>query len=614
MNKDTIKSDEQKPTRLLVAEFERAHREELQRIQVQFLEKVRLAESGRLQAEKEHEALEDRFFELEERYRNELARLNAEISQAKEEVVNAHKSLSAIEKKQLLTERLRDNLDQERRGLLERLRMEEKRGAEDRKKMEEENKAHLEQISQLREELSAATENRQRLEITRAELAERVAALEELRDNLDQERRGLLERLRMEEKRGAEDRKKMEEERDLYRQAMISAEQQLDIVSKDILHQVGMQLSLGWKGIIGLPVTIWSALRSVIFKENIPDAWLSQIEETYSTHGIRAAEDFVRRKSTEPTVLATGLTRLARMITPDELDAALSLAKEATQIDPRPFRRKWLAFMHFDAGHVDIACELLISLPENVVFSPSERRKAEHIQSCYRQLYDESETVKQPLLDLSTDVDSRKVIDLSPLVLEPGKGYLTNEEKKLLDSRLKSALNQGKDSFREFIVAQCNGRVRKFKTLCHLRAAQVALDAGESLEALRLAETALEEDSTVTSLRGAAKIFYNAARLDRAKELTDFLENALGEVKSNDSRFINEVRGRAQLAHWASIPPQPRLLPGQPKRVLNILAFSLPYTSVGYAIRSHGLAKGIKNAGWDIRPFTRPGFPLDFKP
>jgi glycosyltransferase involved in cell wall biosynthesis len=62
------------------------------------------------------------------------------------------------------------------------------------------------------------------------------------------------------------------------------------------------------------------------------------------------------------------------------------------------------------------------------------------------------------------------------------------------------------------------------------------------------------------------------------------------------------------------LPAPTGTLPAHPTRVLNILAFSLPYTSVGYATRSHGLAIGIKNAGWDIRPYTRPGFPCDFKP
>ena len=613
--KTSVELNELEPVRLLVTELEKAHRDELRRIQIQHLEMVRQSESARLQAENERDALEDRFFELEERYRNELARLHTEISQTKEEALNAHKSLSALEKKLLLAEGLRDNLDQERRGLLERLRAEEKRGAEERKRLEEENKVLLERIDQLNEMVSAAAEKRQGLEIARAELAERVAALEGLRDKLDQERRELLERLRAEEKRGAEERKKLEEERDFYRQAMISAEQQLDIVSKGFLHQVGTRLGLGWKGVIGLPATILAALRAMIFKnENATDTWLCQIEEVYNAQGVKAAEDFIRRKSTEPVALATGLTRLARIIAPDDLDAALSLAKEATQIDPRPFRRKWLAFMYFDAGHVDISHELLNSLPESVEFKPSEKRKAERIESSYRQLHGDSEPEKQPSPDPLPDAKSRPPVDLSPLVLETGNGSLTDQDKILLDSKLKLALTHGREVFEKYLAAQCDGKAKKFRAFCYLRAAQVALDAGEEIEALRLAETVLEEDKTVTSLRGAARIFYNAARLDRAEQLVAALENALSEVKPNDRKFISEVRGRAELARWAALPKQPGTLPMQPKRVLNILAFSLPYTSVGYATRSHGLAIGIKNAGWDIRPYTRPGFPYDFKP
>ena len=42
--------------------------------------------------------------------------------------------------------------------------------------------------------------------------------------------------------------------------------------------------------------------------------------------------------------------------------------------------------------------------------------------------------------------------------------------------------------------------------------------------------------------------------------------------------------------------------------------FSLPYTSVGYATRSHGLIGGMQAAGCDVRVYTRSGFPFDFKP
>lgn len=45
--------------------------------------------------------------------------------------------------------------------------------------------------------------------------------------------------------------------------------------------------------------------------------------------------------------------------------------------------------------------------------------------------------------------------------------------------------------------------------------------------------------------------------------------------------------------------------------VLSVLAQSLPHRSGGYATRSHGVATGLANLGWDVTGVTRPGFPYD---
>src|SRR5690606_32308176 len=41
---------------------------------------------------------------------------------------------------------------------------------------------------------------------------------------------------------------------------------------------------------------------------------------------------------------------------------------------------------------------------------------------------------------------------------------------------------------------------------------------------------------------------------------------------------------------------------------------SLPFSSGGYATRSHGIASGLKLAGYEVIMMTRPGFPLDITP
>jgi glycosyltransferase involved in cell wall biosynthesis len=49
----------------------------------------------------------------------------------------------------------------------------------------------------------------------------------------------------------------------------------------------------------------------------------------------------------------------------------------------------------------------------------------------------------------------------------------------------------------------------------------------------------------------------------------------------------------------------------RPDSAAYFLHFTLPYASNGYATRSHGLLKGMRDAGMDVTPFSRAGFPLD---
>ncbi|QCZ92407.1 glycosyltransferase [Salinimonas iocasae] len=73
------------------------------------------------------------------------------------------------------------------------------------------------------------------------------------------------------------------------------------------------------------------------------------------------------------------------------------------------------------------------------------------------------------------------------------------------------------------------------------------------------------------------------------------------------------VSGLDRLRAKISLPPrQPN--PGyltKKSSVLYCLHQSLPYTTNGYATRSHGIAKGLSAAGWQVRCATRPGYPWD---
>ena len=205
-------------------------------------------------------------------------------------------------------------------------------------------------------------------------------------------------------------------------------------------------------------------------------------------------------------------------------------------------------------------------------------------------------------------------VDLDIVPLPVGRNSMTTEEKTLFDEKLDCAIKTGGvPALEALLEKQVAGHSLKFVAFCQLKAASAALANGHVADATQMADIALKNDPVAATVRAAARVYYNAVLLDRANQLVDRLESIQKPVSDGDRKFIDDVRGRTQLVAWATEPAAPRSLPVFKGRVLNVLAFSLPYTSVGYATRSHGLAIGIKHAGWDIRPYTRPGFPYDFK-
>ncbi|MCB1996263.1 MAG: glycosyltransferase, partial [Rhodoferax sp.] len=203
--------------------------------------------------------------------------------------------------------------------------------------------------------------------------------------------------------------------------------------------------------------------------------------------------------------------------------------------------------------------------------------------------------------------------DIPPLNLPAGITSLDDAQKAELDRRLIEAATQGAPALRGLLERQNAALPARLAAFSTLRAAQAALDAGLQDDALALGTEALARDGAPGTLRALARLHANAADFNQAAALARRLEAALPSVGDADRRFIDEQVEREALERETA---QRQAAAFEPVvgRALNLLAFSLPYTSVGYATRSHGLALGIQHAGWDIRPFTRPGFPQDFKP
>jgi glycosyltransferase involved in cell wall biosynthesis len=212
-----------------------------------------------------------------------------------------------------------------------------------------------------------------------------------------------------------------------------------------------------------------------------------------------------------------------------------------------------------------------------------------------------------------------QAVDSAPttpaLPLGAGVNAFTDAERSAFEALLQQTLARaGAPALTELLAQQTAGRSDRFAAFCELKAAAACMQQGDLAASQIWAERALARDQSASTLRSAARLFSHAADLGRAAALAQQLRAVLGSPGNADERFIGEIHGRHQLEEAAKAVAAARRTVAQPRRVLNLLAFSLPYTSVGYATRSHGLALGIRHAGWEILPFTRPGFPQDFKP
>ena len=160
--------------------------------------------------------------------------------------------------------------------------------------------------------------------------------------------------------------------------------------------------------------------------------------------------------------------------------------------------------------------------------------------------------------------------------------------------------------------------LQKTQALYLLKLGKVVGKRGNKDEEVTLARMALQIDRTETTLRN---VFWRLQQNRNFKEACDIgveLEKLIGEKPTKkQEEFLARLRdSQTYLLSTIDLIVDKR----QPSfeliknRLCYVLHNSLPYTSGGYGTRSHGVAIGLKEAGYDVIALTRPGFPLDIKP
>lgn len=199
------------------------------------------------------------------------------------------------------------------------------------------------------------------------------------------------------------------------------------------------------------------------------------------------------------------------------------------------------------------------------------------------------------------------------LPIPSARNSMTADERDAFDQALASVFEtQGGAGVRRLVDLQAQDKSRRFFAFCAMRGARLLMDEGDEANAMVLAEAAVESSDDRSTLKGVATLFFNLGQDDRSVALVELME-ARDEMDDSTRKLAAQIRGRQALLRLPARAGLADVADGKPV-VVNFLHFSLPYTSVGYATRSHGIAQGVLAAGWDIRPYTRLGFPQDFKP
>ncbi|NZA25323.1 glycosyltransferase [Luteimonas sp. SJ-92] len=193
---------------------------------------------------------------------------------------------------------------------------------------------------------------------------------------------------------------------------------------------------------------------------------------------------------------------------------------------------------------------------------------------------------------------------------------LSEWEKERLRSRARHAIDGGADAVIAAVDESLPEAPDSLKAFAYLVAAQACNAAGRHDLEFEIANRALELNRSIGMLRGFLHVALRCRQMEAASEVLREIHAAERAGNQIAKRFLANFREASsyKIAALEAIPPRleyaSTLADG---RFAYILHNSLPYSSGGYATRSHGVATGLRGVGVEVICLTRPGFPLDMK-
>lgn len=152
-----------------------------------------------------------------------------------------------------------------------------------------------------------------------------------------------------------------------------------------------------------------------------------------------------------------------------------------------------------------------------------------------------------------------------------------------------------------------------------IQASKLLRELGHEQSELLLIKKAVELDRTEHKIN---RLFWAACRareFEVAETCVAERESPLGSEPSETDRiWLEKARStlrkrQISVAEVVKRLKQCHSLPFEPVtgRICYVLSDSLPYSSSGYATRSHGMSAGLQNLGYEVICVSRPGFPID---
>lgn len=196
------------------------------------------------------------------------------------------------------------------------------------------------------------------------------------------------------------------------------------------------------------------------------------------------------------------------------------------------------------------------------------------------------------------------------------KTGLTEWEKEHLRSVARQTMAGGADAVIEAVDATLADAPKSVVAFAYLVAAQGCGAEGRHDLEFQIANRALELNPSVGMQRGFLHVALRCREMEAASATLAELHRAARSGNRVAAKFISAFKETSsyKISVLEAIPPRPeRWSEAGNGRMAYVLHNSLPYSSGGYATRSHGVATALIESGLPVVCVTRPGFPLDMK-